>query len=76
MVVDVNVPPAVVLRIARGDRAIVRIAESGQEYPGHVRTIAPLPGKAGDHAIEVEFPNPNGALLAGRIADVRLVPGH
>jgi multidrug resistance efflux pump len=76
MVVDVDVAPRLVNAIKRGDAAIVRLSESGQEYPGRIRTIAPLPGEAGAHALEVEFENPTAALLSGRTAKVRLSLHH
>jgi len=76
MIVDVEVPSAVVDKITRGDPVMVRISESGQEYAGRVRAIAPLPGKAGAHPVEVEFSNPNATLLAGRAADVRFSFEH
>ena len=76
MIVDVKVPSTVVNTIARGDPVVVRLPEAGQEYSGRIRTIAPLPGRGGDHPVEVEFANPSSTLLAGRAADVRFSPDH
>ena len=76
MIVDVEVPPTVVNKIARGDRVVVRMSESGQGFSGRVRTIAPLPGTGGAHPVEVEFANPAAALLAGRAADVQFSIDH
>jgi multidrug resistance efflux pump len=72
MIVDVDVPPAIVNALVRGEAAAVRINGSSIEYPGRIRTIAPLPGDAGSHTLEVEFENPTSALLVRRIARVRL----
>lgn len=71
MVVDVDVPPSVVNVLHRGDAALVRLPGSNRDRPGHVLTIAPLPGEAGAHALEVEFENPSAALFAGQSARVR-----
>jgi len=49
----------------------VRLGGSDAPIHGRIRTIAPLPGDGGAHALEVEFPNPSGTLLAGRSAAVR-----
>ena len=76
MIVDVEVPPTVVNTIARGDPVVVRVSESGQEFSGRVRTIAPLPGRTGGHPVEIEFANPSSTLLAGRAADVQFSPNH
>ncbi|TMC68103.1 MAG: HlyD family efflux transporter periplasmic adaptor subunit, partial [Chloroflexi bacterium] len=72
MIVDVDVPPSLVNRLARGDAAVVRIGASPTEYRGRIRTIAPLPGDAGAHTLEVEFDNPVAELLTGQTASVRL----
>jgi hemolysin D len=74
MIVDVDVPPSIVNGLKRGDAAIVRVGGSAKEYAGRIRTIAPLPGDAGAHTLEVEFDNPTAALLAGQTARVRLSP--
>jgi len=74
MIVDVDVPPSIVNGLARGDAAVVRVGGSVREYEGRIKTIAPLPGDAGAHAVEVEFDNPTDALLAGQTARVRLTP--
>jgi multidrug resistance efflux pump len=76
MIVDVDVPPSIVNGLKRGDAAIVRVGGSARDYAGRVRTIAPLPGDAGAHTLEVEFDNPTAALLAGQTARVRLSPGR
>jgi len=73
MIVDVDVSPSLVNRLARGDAAIVRVGTSPVEYRGRIRTIAPLPGDAGAHTLEVEFDNPVADLLAGQTASVRLM---
>jgi multidrug efflux system membrane fusion protein len=75
MVVDVDVPPSVVNVLRRGDAALVRLPGSNADRPGHVLTIAPLPGEAGAHALEVEFENPSAALFAGQSARVRFGGG-
>jgi multidrug efflux pump subunit AcrA (membrane-fusion protein) len=74
MIVDVDVPPSIVNGLARGDAALVRVSGSVKEYEGRIKTIAPLPGDAGAHTVEVEFDNPTDALLAGQTARVRLTP--
>jgi membrane fusion protein (multidrug efflux system) len=71
MVVDVDVPPAIVNRLKRGTPATIRVAAASGSITGRIRTIAPLPGDGGAHALEVEFANPAGTLLAGRSATVR-----
>jgi multidrug resistance efflux pump len=71
MVVDVDVPPSVVNVLHRGDAALVRLPGSSADRSGRVVTIAPLPGEAGAHAVEVEFQNPSAALFAGQPARVR-----
>jgi multidrug resistance efflux pump len=72
MIVDVDVPPSLVNGLARGDAASVRVGASPKEYAGRIKTIAPLPGDAGAHLVEIEFDNPTAALLAGQTAHVRL----
>lgn len=74
MIVDVDVPPSIVNGLKRADAAVVRVGGSTKEYAGRIRTIAPLPGDAGAHTLEVEFDNPTAALLAGQTARVRLAP--
>ena len=74
MMVDVDVPPSIVNGLARGDAAIVRVGSIARDYRGRIRTIAPLPGDAGAHTLEIEFDNPDAELLAGQTARVRLVP--
>jgi hypothetical protein len=76
MIVDVDVPPSIVNGLKRGDAAVLRVGGSAKQYAGRIRTIAPLPGDAGAHTVEVEFENPTAALLAGRTARVRLAPRH
>lgn len=76
MIVDVEVPSTVVNTVTRGQPVAVRVPESGQEYSGRIRTIAPLPAKSGGHPIEVEFANPSSTLLAGRAADVLFSADH
>jgi multidrug resistance efflux pump len=76
MIVDVDVPPSIVNGLVRGDAASVRVGRSTTEYAGRIKTIAPLPGDAGAHTIEVEFDNPSAALLAGQTARVRFTPRH
>jgi hypothetical protein len=68
------VPPAIVNGLKRGDAAAVRVPGTPKDYAGRIRTIAPLPGDAGAHTVEVEFDNPTAALLAGQAARVRLTP--
>jgi len=71
MIVDVDVPPAIVNELKRGDDAIVRVTGSAADITGSLRTIAPLPGDGGAHTVEVEFPNPSQALMSGQMATVR-----
>jgi multidrug resistance efflux pump len=73
MLVDVDVPPSAVNALARGDAALIRVGASTASYKGRVKTIAPLPGDAGAHTVEVEFENPTAMLLAGRNARVRFI---
>jgi hypothetical protein len=75
MVVDVDVPPSVVNIVHRGDAALIRLPGSNADRTGRVLTIAPLPGEAGAHALEVEFENPSGALFAGQPARVQFSSG-
>lgn len=75
MVVDVDVPPSVVNVLHRGDAALVRLPGSTNDRAGRVLTIAPLPGEAGAHALEVEFDNSSAALFAGQSARVRFGGG-
>jgi multidrug resistance efflux pump len=70
MVVDVDVPPGRANGIQRGDAATVTIPGRSEPRSGRVVTIAPLPGEAGAHALEVEFDNPDAALFAGQSARV------
>ena len=74
MIVDVDVPPAIVNRLARGGAAMIRVGASSKEYAGRIKTIAPLPSDGGAHTVEIEFDNPTAALLAGQTAHVRFVP--
>src|SRR5207247_1873167 len=64
MAVDLDVPPAIASAMRPGELVVVRLADSGREYPGAIRTIAPLPGKTGGHAVEVVFDNPKEELLS------------
>jgi hemolysin D len=72
MLVEVDVPPAIVNGLSRGDVVLVRVGASATEYDGRIRTISPLPGEAGAHSVEVEFANSTSALLSGQTAYVRL----
>ena len=76
MLVDVDVPPAIVNGLGRGDAAFVRVGAASKEYAGRIKTIAPLPSRGGGHALEIEFDNPSAALLAGQTAHVRLAQRH
>src|SRR2546426_2175328 len=76
MIVDVDVPPSIVNGLVRGDAASARVGRSTKEYAGRIKTIAPLPGDAGAHTIEVEFDNPSAALLAGQTGRVRFTSRH
>ena len=76
MLVDVDVPPAIVNGLGRGDAAVVRVGAASKEYAGRIRTIAPLPGRGGGHAVEIEFENRSAALLAGQTAQVRFAQRH
>jgi multidrug resistance efflux pump len=70
MVVDVDVPPTVVNALQRGDAANIQLPNARTQITGRVRTIAPLPGAGGAHALEVVFANPSGTLLAGQTASI------
>ena len=76
MVVDVDVPPSIVNTVHRGDAAVIRVLGSTDEHRGRILTIAPLPGAAGAHTLEVEFGNPSRTLLAGQTARVRFAAGR
>ena len=76
MVVDVDVPPSIVNTLHRGDAAVIRVLGSTDEHHGRILTIAPLPGAAGAHTLEVEFGNPSRTLLAGQTARVRFAAGR
>jgi multidrug resistance efflux pump len=76
MVVDVDVPPSLVNTLHRGDAAIIRVLGSTDDHRGRILTIAPLPGAAGAHTLEVEFGNPSRTLLAGQTARVRFSVGR
>ena len=76
MVVDVDVPPSIVNTLHRGDAAVIRVLGSTDEHRGRILTIAPLPGAAGAHTLEVEFGNPSRTLLAGQTARVRFAAGR
>jgi multidrug resistance efflux pump len=76
MVVDVDVPPSIVNTLHRGDAAVIRLVGPTDDRRGRILTIAPLPGAAGAHTLEVEFGNPSRTLLAGQTARVRFAVGH
>jgi membrane fusion protein (multidrug efflux system) len=76
MVVDVDVPPTVVNALHRGDPVDIRLPDARTPVHGRVRTIAPLPGAGGAHALEVAFANPSGTLLAGQTASVSFSAKH
>jgi Cu(I)/Ag(I) efflux system membrane fusion protein len=72
MFVDIDVPPTMASMLRRGEPVVVHLVDSGHEYLAHIWTVAPLPGKAGTHVVEVAFENPTEELIAGRTAVVRL----
>jgi multidrug resistance efflux pump len=72
MVVDVEVPGSAVPALKRGDPVSVHLLRPEQHFAGRIAAIAPLPGRAGTHSMQVEFDNVSGALLAGRPARVSL----
>jgi multidrug resistance efflux pump len=76
MVVDVDVPPSLVNALHRGDAAVIRVLGLTDDHRGRILTIAPLPGAAGAHTLEVEFGNPSRTLLAGQTARVRFSVGR
>jgi len=71
MIVDVDVPPAVVNELRRGDAATVAVTGAVDDFQGNVRTIAPLPGDGGAHNVQIEFANPAKTLMSGQVASVR-----
>jgi membrane fusion protein (multidrug efflux system) len=70
LVALIDVPARLVNGI-RKDRVVrVQIANQATPVDGRIRSIAPLPGSTGTHAVEVEFQNPKDLLLANQIAQV------
>jgi hypothetical protein len=48
----------------------VGAGEATQEFTAEITTISPLPGEDMSHIVEVEFANPQNALLTGQSAAV------
>jgi RND family efflux transporter MFP subunit len=78
MVMVGNVPEKEVGRLRVGNRAVVTFDAFGQEeYTARIARIAPVLDAATRTAlVEVEIPNPNGALKAEMFARVRLDIGQ
>jgi RND family efflux transporter MFP subunit len=70
----INAPQSLAGSIQAGQSAEVRVAElGGQTFPGHVaRTAQALDPTSRTLLVEVEVPNPQGRLLPGTYAQVRL----
>jgi multidrug resistance efflux pump len=74
LLVQVDVPTTVVNTIRKGQAVSLQLPMEHTLGIGHVRTIAPVPGSLGAHAVDVEFDNPEGMLLVGQTARARFRP--
>jgi multidrug efflux pump subunit AcrA (membrane-fusion protein) len=73
VVVDVDVPPAMVNALKVGDEALVDVQAVGLAHAkARIRSIAPIPGDDGRYTVRLTLPNPARARLAGQAAYVRL----
>jgi multidrug efflux pump subunit AcrA (membrane-fusion protein) len=74
--VRVAVSSSLVEKLRLGQRASVQIGKeaSARNFEATVVTINPIPGKDQTHEVEVQFQNPQEALLVGQTAKVRFIP--
>jgi multidrug efflux pump subunit AcrA (membrane-fusion protein) len=71
LVVEIQVPSAHVAALRLGARADISISAAETiQRAGAIRSLEPTPGPNGTHRVAVEFPNPDGLILAGQAADV------
>ena len=73
--VRVAVSPELIGILRLGQRAFVQLgkAATAQQIEATVVTINPIPQPARTHVVEVEFQNPQEALLVGEAAKVRFI---
>lgn len=76
--VQVNVPETFAASVRSGSRAAVMVrALPGQEFPGTVNLRSgALDAESRTLLVEVLLQNPDGVLVPGMYADVRLTPEH
>ncbi len=70
--VEVPVSTQMINVLKTGQKAVVKVGagEATQEFSAEITTISPLPSEDMSHIVEVEFANPDNALLAGQSAAV------
>lgn len=73
--VRVSVSTSLINTLRLGQRAVVQLskAASAQKIDATVVTINPIPEQDRTHIVEVQFQNPQEALLVGQTAKVRFV---
>jgi multidrug resistance efflux pump len=74
LLVEVQVAPALINALRRGQIAAVTLpGTAGEQVPGAIAAVNPIPNRNGNHTVQVRFENPSGQLLAGQPAEVRFV---
>jgi multidrug resistance efflux pump len=72
MAVHVDVAPDVVNTLHVDDQAQIEVMAAGVTTRARIRSIAPLPNDAGKYPVQLVFPNPSHARLAGQAAQAWL----
>jgi multidrug resistance efflux pump len=72
MAVHVDVAPNVVNALRVDDKARIEVTAAGLKAQARIRSIAPLPNDAGKYPVQLVFPNPSRARLAGQAAQTWL----
>ncbi len=75
---DVDLPESDFARIGTGMPAVIEVdAFQGQRFPGKVILVNPMVDrKTRTFCVRIEIPNPNGKLVDGMFARVRLSAGQ
>jgi multidrug resistance efflux pump len=74
LLVEVQVAPALINALRRGQTAAVTLpGTAAEQVQGRIAAVNPIPNRNGNHTVQVRFENPSGQLLAGQPAEVRFV---
>ncbi|BAY24526.1 response regulator [Calothrix sp. NIES-2100] len=74
--VEVLVNARLINALRQGQKATIKvgIGKTAQKFEGKIVTINPIPSENMNHTVEIQFENPDDALLVGQMAAIQFLP--